>query len=92
MADEKIEAALLNGYIFDDSTACAVIEAMIKDQWGGKEGKLLTSGYANLFYLSSCVVGVSWSADYRGWCVNAWRRDDSKWRAGRQVFSPATAT
>ncbi len=90
MSDEEIESALPKDHLFGESALCAIIASMISEQPSGKEGKLLNNGYANLFYTSSCVVFVYWYADYREWLVNAWERADDRWRAGRQVFSPAT--
>src|SRR3989344_7122529 len=92
MKDEQIEASLPKNHLFDESVLCTIIAQMIAEQHKGKEGKLLNKGYANLFYTSSCVVDVSWRADYRKWNVNTWERDDYEWGAGRQVFSPATGT
>ena len=48
-------------------------------------------GTEGLGYESSCVVNVNWNADYRKWNVNTWKRDDNRWNAGNQVFSPETA-
>lgn len=47
-------------------------------------------GYANLFYLPSCVVDVNWHAGDRGWLVGTWLRGDDRWGAGARVRSPAT--
>lgn len=91
MTDAEIEAALPTEHLVDESTACAAIAAMITEQEGGKEGKLLNNGYANLLFLRSCVVNVYWLADSRGWSVLTWLRGDW-WSAGNQIFSPATAT
>lgn len=50
--------------------------------------KAFKDGYANIFYLPSCVVLVYW---YGGeWSVDDWGRDDSAWSAGGRVFSPAS--
>lgn len=92
MSDEKIEASLSKQHVFDKTSLCAIIATMIAEQPEGREGKLLNNGYANLFYTTSCVVLVAWRAVRRRWGVGAWERDDFGWRAGSQVFSPATAT
>lgn|SRR3990167_11769 len=50
------------------------------------------NGKWNIFYTSSCVVGVDWIAGSRGWSVITWQRSDRRWGAGGQVFSPAIDT
>lgn len=90
--DQEIEAELPGTHLFDETDVCAVIEGLIAKQQNGEAGTLLNNGYANLFYTSSCVVGVYWHADDRRWVVSAWRRNDHRWRAHLQVFSPATGT
>lgn len=92
MNDEKIEEMLGNGHVFDGDVLCHTLAKMIQNQWGGKSGQLLNNGYANLFYLSSCVVHVYWRAVDRRWYVDAWERGGHEWRAVNQVFSPATVT
>lgn len=37
-----------------------------------------------------CVVNVYWNAGNRKWNVNTYDRDDNKWNAGNQAFSPET--
>lgn len=44
-------------------------------------------GYANLFYVASCVVRVRWYGGGREWHVGAWERDGGEWSAGNRVFS-----
>lgn len=88
MTDAEIEEMLGSGYLFTEDQLCDIVAEMIEKQDGGKEGKLLNNGYANLFYLSSCVVLVRWNTDNREWLVNTWRRDDYRWFAGYRVFSP----
>lgn len=91
MTDEQIEAVLPKEHLFTETLVCAAIAGLIALQPNGEDGVLLNNGYANLFYMCSCVVGVRWYAVGRGWDVSTWRRDDSRWGAGGQVFSPATA-
>ena len=90
MTDEKIEEMLGDEHIFDEGVLCDTLAGMIQKQWGGKSGKLLNSGHPNIFYLGSCVVFVRWYADRAEWRVRAWGRGGLEWRAGDQVFSPAT--
>lgn len=49
-------------------------------------------GYANLFYLSGCVVYVHWYSGDSGWRVCAWQRGGDDWSADNRVFSPATGS
>lgn len=88
MNDVEIEEMLGDGHIFMESEVCALIADLIGKQEKGKKGKLLNNGYANLFYLRSCVVRVYWDADDRKWVVDAWLRDGDGWYRGVQVFSP----
>ncbi len=70
MSDVGIESSLPDGHLFDEGVLCAIIADLISKQEGGKEGTLLNNGHANLFYTSSCVVFVYWSADNRVWSVD----------------------
>lgn len=73
------------------------IAALIKAQWGGKEGILLNNGRANIFYVEGkngevFAVNVNWNADDREWNVNDWRLDENgEWNAGNQVLCPSHA-
>jgi len=93
MADVEIEKMLGvgDGHIFDESQTCDIVMEMIAKQEGGREGELLNNGYANIFYLGSCVVFVYWYVDHRKWSVHTYVRSDNRWYAGGQVFFPATA-
>ena len=90
MTDAEIEASLGDRHQFSETILCHLLARLITAQPSGEEGELLSNGFANLFYTSSCVVSVRWGADYREWDVYTWRRDDDRWRAGNRVFSPAT--
>lgn len=80
MSDSEIEAQIKPGI-------CTLgdVFAFLKDP--PEKSK---DGYWNLFYLESCVVGVFWNADDRGWRVSAWSRGGVGWGVGGRVFSPAT--
>lgn len=92
MTDAEICKELGNGYIFEDAKAfCVYLADAIERQWGGAEGDLLTSGYANLFYVRGVggevfVVHVDWRAGGRKWLVHAFRLDDRGWHAGNRAF------
>jgi hypothetical protein len=87
MLDKEIEKMLGEGHLFTEGQVCSIIGDMIGKQEGGKEGELLNNGYANLFYLSSCVVDVSWNSDGREWDVRTWHRAGIRWSAGLRAFS-----
>lgn len=58
----------------------------------GSAGKLLTNGFANLFYVVGkdevlFVLFVGWDADNRRWRVVAWKLGENGiWHAGCRVF------
>lgn len=88
--DKAIENSLPEKHLFTESEVCAIITDLISKQPKGERGALLSDGNWNLFYTSSCVVGVGWGRFHGRWGVGAWERGDGRWGAGRRVFSPAT--
>ena len=90
--DEEIERGLPKEHLFDETQVCAIIASFIAKQPNGEKGKLVNNGYANLFYMVSCVVGIGWYAGSRRWRVSVYDRCNSAWDAGGRVFSPATET
>jgi hypothetical protein len=84
--DKQIEQSLGNKNVFSESDACAIVAHLIDQQPEGKEGVLLTNGYANLFYTPTCVISVYWYGG--GWYVSGWGRGDDAWLEGYRVFSP----
>lgn len=84
--DEKMEADLGEGHLFEINDVCALIAEMISKQPNGEEGALLTDGNWNLFYTAACVVRVYWRGDE--WFVLGWDRVGYDWLAGYRVFSP----
>jgi len=69
------------------------IAALMWKQPDGKQGALLTNGYANIFYVRDVnggfwAVSVYWDADVSGWDVHAFSvSNPSRWGVGCQVFS-----
>jgi hypothetical protein len=61
----------------------------------GEDGNLLTTGYANIFYV--CVEGkvsavsVRWHSGIRKWRVYAGPLFGRRWHDGYRAFSSATA-
>lgn len=94
--DAEIGSELPEGYVFEKvDTFLVHLAALIKDQWGGKNGALLHNGYPNIFYVKVkgevCAVLVNWSArDRERWRCLAFRPVDYRWLAGSRAFS-ATA-
>ena len=72
-------------------TTLASVWQMLKRQPNGDSGRLLTNGYANIFYVRDAkavlwAVNVDWSSD--GWYVDAYSVSDPfEWLVGNQVFS-----
>ena len=59
----------------------------IEAQADGREGELLTNGYANIFYVEGRVVFAYWDAGY-GWSVDAFGVSAPRaWNADDRVFS-----
>jgi hypothetical protein len=88
--DHEIIEKFGEGIIFDSARDLeATIADLITKQLGGKKGKLLNNGYANIFYVrvngGVCCVFVSCSGD-REWGVGSHRVGGDRWLAGRRVF------
>jgi len=72
-------------------TTLSEIFTLMKRQRNGEDGVLLTSGYANIFYVRGAngvlrAVSVGWGGD--GWDVRADSVEDpDRWGAGFQVFA-----
>ncbi len=71
-------------------SSLADIWALMEAQPTGKEGQLLTNGWANIFYVRDKdnvlrAVRVYWYGD--GWGVSAYALDDGCWNDGGQAFS-----
>lgn len=96
MTDAEIRAELGLHHTFEDvSEFCAILASMIKKQWGGKSGRLLNNGDANIFYVRGIndnvyVVNVRWNSVNRDWGVNAFLRSDDHWFVGYRAFSAVT--
>jgi hypothetical protein len=72
-------------------TTLAAIFVLMDRQKYGKDGVLLTNGWANIFYVKDAegalrAVNVYWGGG--GWNVNTHEvSDPDRWRDGRRVFS-----
>lgn len=78
-----------------EPTTLSEIFALMKKQRRGQRGKLLTNGWANIFYVRSrsgvlFAVRVNWDGD--GWDVEADSVENPlEWNAGHLVFSRDSA-
>jgi hypothetical protein len=63
------------------------IAMLIEAQPNGRDGPLLSNGYANIFYVGGFVVLVRWDAGDGEWYVYDWKLGGDRWRAGLRVFS-----
>lgn len=74
-----------------EETALSQIWALMERQPNGEEGVLLTSGYANIFYVCDIndvlrVMSVHWNGI--GWGINIYSVESLlSWRGGVRVFS-----
>lgn len=80
MTDEEI----IKEFNIKECTLGDILNAMDNNE------RMSKNSYVNLFYTSSCVVVVFWSAVGHLWFVSAWGRGGYRWHAGDQVFSLAT--
>jgi hypothetical protein len=85
------DSPILAGLGNTAETTLAEVYALMERQPNGEEGVLLTSGYANIFYVRDVnselrAVHVHWHGG--GWCVNA-RSVERRlaWRVGYCIFS-----
>ncbi len=95
-SDSAITAELPPGYVFKGEAGKEklkhIIASLILAQWGGTEGTLRNTGYANIFYVEledgpRLAVHVYWYSFDREWHVDVWEFDDVRWGAELVVFS-----
>lgn len=81
-------------HLFDETTVCGLVAALLAQQWNGECGPLDATGKENLFYTMPCLARVSRVADAARaeWAISAWRRVGFHWEAGSRIFFPARAS
>lgn len=79
------------GYLFpNESTLCLRILQLIKRQPHGDDGDLIVEGcYPNIFFLTTCVVIVSWEESQGKWRIATLPRRTTTWLKNTRVFSYA---
>ncbi len=91
--DAEIRDELPESHVWEDASEfCGHLAGMIDCQPKGKEGNLLSNGYANLFYVRGknvevFAVYVFWYDDVRDWSLNAYLLDADRWSADLCAFS-----
>jgi len=94
MTDTEVEWVLkkkFGPHIWAVAVLCVTLQKLIEEQRGGKSGKLLNNGFANIFCTSSYVVCVHWSVADREWHVSTWQNGGyHRCYTGCRAFSPAT--
>jgi len=92
MNDSEILNELNNPKPFTIPEFVAILRDLLTKQVNGESGRLLTNGYANIFYVQLAdgrvvVVYASWVALGRGWYLHANGVGDDRWNDGNRVFS-----
>ncbi|GEM_PF-1400464 len=77
-------------------TSFGDIAALIKMQWGGKSGILITNGNGNVFFVQDIngevfVAGIGWDSASLSWIVLYWSLNEFGRQCGRQLLCPGTA-
>ncbi|MGH9858211.1 MAG: hypothetical protein ACRD4B_10245 [Acidobacteriota bacterium] len=90
--DWEITNELPPEHVFDKDEFWPHLKGMIEWQWGGKEGPLLSNGFANIFYVRDRTsevfkVFADWCADDRRWNVNASPLYGDRWNPGPRAFA-----
>ncbi len=91
--DTKIRKELPENHVFEADDFAPVLATLIKKQWGGKQGELITTGFSNIFYVRSkdkkqvFAVNVYWDSGAQDWRVDFWELGGRRWRAEHVIFS-----
>ncbi len=92
MYDKEILEELGNPTPFTIGEFAGIMKDLISKQPNGKDGDLLTNGYANIFYVKLAdgrvvAVNLRWHSVNREWNCSADDLDVGQWDEGYCVFS-----